>query len=229
MSNFKIAASLWSTLITIVGLVMRKLSAFVIAALMATPAMAATNIVTNGGFEEPAIGTPYVQYNAPSSAIVGWTVTGGSVDLVDASYKPFQGNQALDLVGDSLGTITQQLSTVVGQLYQLSFFYSNNPDSPAAFPYTGMVTVSGLTGSVSHSFATRADMAWTQFTGNFVGSGNDVLKFQATSSNSNGGIFLDAVSASAVPEPSTWALMIAGFGIAGFGLRRRRGVQVRFA
>ena len=28
----------------------------------------------------------------------------------------------------------------------------------------------------------------------------------------------------AVPEPSTWVLMIAGFGLAGAGLRRRRAV-----
>ena len=28
----------------------------------------------------------------------------------------------------------------------------------------------------------------------------------------------------AVPEPTTWALMIAGFGLAGAGLRRRRTV-----
>ena len=29
-------------------------------------------------------------------------------------------------------------------------------------------------------------------------------------------------SGSAVPEPATWAMMIAGFGLAGAGLRRRR-------
>lgn len=30
--------------------------------------------------------------------------------------------------------------------------------------------------------------------------------------------------AAAVPEPSTWALLAAGFGLVGFGLRRRRSV-----
>jgi hypothetical protein len=33
---------------------------------------------------------------------------------------------------------------------------------------------------------------------------------------------------SAVPEPATWAMMVGGFGLVGFGLRRRRG-QVQFA
>ncbi|MBB6505626.1 hypothetical protein F4693_002621 [Sphingomonas endophytica] len=35
---------------------------------------------------------------------------------------------------------------------------------------------------------------------------------------------------SAVPEPTTWAMMVAGFGLAGFALRRRsRAAAVRFA
>jgi hypothetical protein len=40
-------------------------------------------------------------------------------------------------------------------------------------------------------------------------------------------VFVDNVSTNvggAIPEPSTWALMILGFGAAGAGLRRRRGV-----
>lgn len=33
----------------------------------------------------------------------------------------------------------------------------------------------------------------------------------------------------AVPEPATWAMMIAGFGIAGFSMRRRRATTISFA
>jgi hypothetical protein len=33
----------------------------------------------------------------------------------------------------------------------------------------------------------------------------------------------------AVPEPATWAMMIAGFGAVGFAMRRRRNVKVSFA
>jgi hypothetical protein len=41
--------------------------------------------------------------------------------------------------------------------------------------------------------------------------------------------FADGVIAEAVPEPASWALMIAGFGLAGAAMRRRRKVSVHFA
>ncbi|UAK26364.1 PEPxxWA-CTERM sorting domain-containing protein [Sphingomonas nostoxanthinifaciens] len=41
-------------------------------------------------------------------------------------------------------------------------------------------------------------------------------------------VFVEGNAVAAVPEPSSWALMIAGFGLAGVALRRRR-VTVRFA
>ena len=50
-------------------------------------------------------------------------------------------------------------------------------------------------------------------------------------SSSGGGAFLGAnfiigptVGGGAVPEPATWALMLAGFGLAGAALRRNRGI-----
>lgn len=42
--------------------------------------------------------------------------------------------------------------------------------------------------------------------------------------NSDGVDFWSAPGSGAVPEPATWALMIAGFGLAGAALRRRRSV-----
>ena len=42
------------------------------------------------------------------------------------------------------------------------------------------------------------------------------------------GLIADAIL-SGVPEPSTWATMISGFGLVGFGLRRRRKLDVRIS
>jgi hypothetical protein len=41
--------------------------------------------------------------------------------------------------------------------------------------------------------------------------------------------FMPSVTPPAVPEASTWAMMIAGFGAVGFAMRRRRSATVRFA
>lgn len=57
-----------------------------------------------------------------------------------------------------------------------------------------------------------------------------VLSFQDSGPAGNEGNLLDNVVLSAVPEPSTWALMIAGFAVVGFGLRRRAPARTaRFA
>ncbi|MBS3960497.1 MAG: PEP-CTERM sorting domain-containing protein [Sandarakinorhabdus sp.] len=43
-----------------------------------------------------------------------------------------------------------------------------------------------------------------------------------TTSNDNIGPILDNVLVTQVPEPATWAMLIAGFGLVGFAMRRRR-------
>jgi len=55
--------------------------------------------------------------------------------------------------------------------------------------------------------------------------------FTLTSSGADGRRYLLRVmdAAGAVPEPSAWLLMIAGFGMAGTALRKRHRVTVRYA
>ncbi len=81
-----------------------------------------------------------------------------------------------------------------------------------------------LDDSVSHSSGTTNDLDWKTYTGSFVGTGaSETLNFTNTSpTTGNAGIFLDAISVSAAPEPATWMMMIGGFGVAGVAMRRRR-------
>jgi PEP-CTERM motif len=67
----------------------------------------------------------------------------------------------------------------------------------------------------------------------YTGIVNDYLESGVTTRNyNNPGFFLTAdnvtISAGAVPEPATWAMMIMGFGLVGAGMRRR-GVRVGIA
>jgi hypothetical protein len=68
----------------------------------------------------------------------------------------------------------------------------------------------------------------------FVAGSAGSFKFQiGTNSGNNIGPLLDSVQldigAGAVPEPATWAMMIAGFGLAGTAMRRRRSAAAALA
>ncbi len=211
------------------GLQMRSLSiaaAGVAAALFATGAVQAAPFA-NGGFESPVLtGGYYQQFDAPSTAITGWTVTAGSVDIVTNAYAPAdEGVQFLDLVGSgSVGALSQTFDTIVGQTYQLSFAYSHNFSANTSAQ--GSVSVGDLIGLFSHDTGSTSAPDWRTFTSTFTALGpTSTLLFTNTQGGNNGGVLLDSVAirqVAAAPEPSTWAMMILGVGLAGAALRRRR-------
>jgi choice-of-anchor C domain-containing protein len=82
------------------------------------------NIVRNGSFETPA-GADLSVYIAPNS-FEGWVVSSGSIDIVRA-WQDADGEQSLDLAGYAPGVIYQDLCTVPGASYQLSFAMAGNP------------------------------------------------------------------------------------------------------
>lgn len=194
------------------------------AAVSAVPAHA-QNIVTGGDFENPVIAGSFQQF--PAGSPLGWTVDSGTVDLVRAPYVVYEGSQALDLFGTSVGSISQVLTTVAGQVYNLTFAYSHNSASSPSNIYTGTVNLGSISQTISH---TGDPTVWTLFSGTFTGTGSDTLSFLSGPGFSNGGIFLDAVSVAAVPEPAAWAMLIMGFGLVGGAMRyRKRATKVSFA
>jgi hypothetical protein len=194
-------------------------------------ANAATNLVTNGGFESaangPTSGSNSSYYNiGPASADhavpgdFGWNVPTNNVDIISyQAYGPAPtngGSYGLDLVGyGSTGAISQTISTVAGQKYNVSFDYSSNPgiaDPMAIVTFNGG-TVGSVTGGVG----------WQAFNGVFTGTGSpNIFALSETFGGNNGGVFLDNISISAVPEPSTWAMLLLGFGAIGWTMRSNR-------
>jgi uncharacterized protein DUF642/PEP-CTERM motif-containing protein len=198
---------------------------------------ARADLIVNGGFEFPPIGNVFYQnygtftnnpYAGPS--FQGWAVTTNNVDIVNPiagwNAPAYQGAQILDLVGyGSTGAISQSFATTPGQIYLLNFAYGNNPGSGAA---QASVTVFGssslLSALVFHDNSATGNLNWNLYSGSFVAnSETTTLAFNTTLGGNNGGILLDAVAVSAVPEPATWALMIFGFaGVAMMAYRRSR-------
>ncbi len=187
------------------------------------PAQAA-DLVNNGSFELDSVSGPY-QYKL---TLTGWTVSGGSSGAVlfdKAAYGTFSGGNYLGSDGDQaiqleLGGhyIQQTLSTVAGQQYQLTFDYSSyvSPVTGAPFSYTVDGNSSNLTGTLP---------GWTTETYAFTAtSASTVLRFTSNSLPGPNYSYphLDNVSVTAVPEPETYAMLLAGLGALGFLARRRR-------
>jgi choice-of-anchor C domain-containing protein len=200
--------------------------------LASTCALAGVNLVQDGGFETPAITTWYQNYgtytNSPwsgASFSTDWTITTNNVDIVNQNYNggpAYQGQQYLDLVGyGSTGGIAQAINTVSGKTYDLSFAYANNPWS-TSYAQASVTVTGGTPFDVSHSGSTTSNLGWSVYDGTFIAAGSSTtLSFVETVGSNNGGVLLDAVSISAVPEPSTWAMMLLGFAGLGFAGYRR--------
>ncbi len=207
-------------------------TAVAVAAALAASASFGANLIQVGGFETPGIGD--VWYQTFTSPFDSWTPS--NVDIVSSLGAPgnapaYQGVQYLDLVGTGLdgtelstGTISQTFGTVAGETYTLTFAYANNPWSTSTA--SASFSVDGLAGDVTHDTSTTTDLNWLVYTDTFVAtSSTATLTFSETVGGNNGGVLLDAISVTGVPEPSTWAMMLAAF--AGLGVLRYRAAAAR--
>ncbi len=199
-------------------------------------ASSASAQVVNGGFEAPVISNPCCS-TVPPSALPGWTIGSGNVNVVNGTFGSsagnlaYEGSQYLDLVGEGgVGSISQSFATVAGQVYSLTFAFSHNlfSGTPAA---SASFSVGDLASAISHSSGSTANLDWQLFVGNFTALGaTSTLSFTNLTGGRNEGVFLDAVSVqTAVPEASTWAQLLLGFGILGgvtSASRRRRRLRL---
>ena len=101
---------------------------------------------------------------------------------------------------------------------------------------------SGATSSLANSVFVTGDTPFTTSSLSFIANGSGSLRFAfGSSSQDDIGPLLDNISlrinpaalttVSAVPEPSTWTMLLLGFGAVGFGMRRcqHRAVNAGFA
>ena len=152
---------------------------------------------------------------------LGASPTGGNVLAADWDYFP--------------GPVTQLVSGMVaGQSYTLSFSYG----AAQQIGYAGanlvnywdvaLGTQKQQTASLSN--ASHGFTGWQQANMTFTAtSSSELLSFMAKGSPTGAPPFmlLDGVSLiSAVPEPSTWGMLLGGLGLLGFMARRRKAAAV---
>ncbi len=212
---------------------------------VASASHAAVNIVTNGDFSAGNTGfTSAYAYDAYANTppnglyLEGHYTVGSDPAAVHNSWYPLTDGNPRLLVNGSTNmadpTIWQEaLTTVAGQSYNFSAQAANiccNGD------YQGPNDASRLLFQVSYNGgATYQLLAALQtnppgdagqfgtVTASFTATGASTLVRIIDDFNAPGGndFAIDNISVSATPEPGTWALMIAGVGLAGFALRRR--------
>lgn len=180
------------------------------------------------------------------TTLPGFTVTGSTVDVVGA-VNPYGITGLTSNVVDLDGTpgpatiISSPASFAynAGDIVTLSLLLSGAQRGSASDPFalglafSNLGSVSNFTGSGYFSSATAAganiNLAGTDpfvlSSISFVATAAGTFGFSfGTASNDNVGPLLDDVrlDVSAVPEPSTWAMMILGFFGVGFMAYRRR-------
>lgn len=159
------------------------------------------------------------QFNWTPPALSGWTVSGGTIDLIAAGPPIFPGlGSYVDLDGSSLssGLLSNSVSLVGGTTYTLSFDLAGSHQGSTE-------TVNINFGSTVASYSLNSADAFSTLTLNFTPGSNGSYGISYLNvGGDNVGASLDNVSVSAVPEPETYAMLLAGLGLVGFMSRSRR-------
>jgi PEP-CTERM motif len=221
---------------------MRKSVSFAVAALgalaLSTPAQAVTFVVTNGSaavFNASKVigaGEKVVTFDAGTPAPTGVVMTGGALMTGTSGLgaQPFgsDGSRYLSVTNGKQAEVRDTIAPGYGALS----FYLGSIDS------YNTISILDTAGSVIASFGgslfaspangdrgsaqTNRLLTFTQSAGGPAFGGLRVR------SGGNSAEIENVRFSSPVPEPASWAMMLAGFAVVGFVMRRRQ-VRVSFA
>ena len=195
----------------------------------------AASLINDGDFSNPNQNGGYSIYSA---GINGWVNDNGDgVEIGNSAIYGLAcenaGCQNLEVNANTFDTDSQTVTgLVVGDTYDLSFLYgersSGGPQMLNVYFGAAPSNTSFLTQDASPGPGNNGPNSWTlnSFIVRAVAT-TETLYFQslATSGSRSYGNEITNVSLTAVngvPEPTTWALFLVGFGVIGFMLRHAR-------
>ncbi|MBV6319565.1 FxDxF family PEP-CTERM protein [Duganella violaceipulchra] len=182
---------------------------------------APVELLLNGSFEAnvQAAGT-WANYDN----LTGWTGGTHGIELRNHVFgSAANGVNFVELDTYKNSSMTQTVQTVLGQHYTLSFQFQDRINVPTSSQGLSVDWGGAEIAHVNDSL----NGAWETRTYTLIGDGSAMkLKFIATGRSDSLGTSLDNVSlTSAVPEPETYAMMLAGLGLVGFAARRRKAAK----
>ena len=190
-------------------------------------------VVFADNFGAPSGGPVFTNY-AGTQTFGAWTVTGSGsgpygaagVDLIGGYWAaPTPGGGSVDLDGLAPGGITQSITNLAAGSYALSFYLSGNPDGGPSTK-TVLVTIGNVVVPFTYTVTaanSAMNMNYELKTVNFTLDSAATIPLSFLSLDGGGspfGAVIGDVSISAIPEPTTWAMMIIGF--LGLGLMAYR-------
>jgi|GEM_PF-1456237 len=206
---------------------------------VAAPSHAGVNLLVNGGFEASQLGAG--QYDYPFGTQDGWYYWGSAiVNGEDGSAWWPNGDKPAGQEGDKFAAL--QTTSVIAQNFAIGATSLTLSWLDAGRPFSWGGCCNGdqtyqvllynydtAAATTVGQYSTLSGQAFGRHTATVGGlaAGNYALVFQGLSSDRDETAFIDDVSAVAVPEPATWALMIMGFGLTGATLRRRQRALAR--
>lgn len=190
----------------------------------AVAASAATNLVVNGSFEQVSA-TNFQNSGTWGTypSITGW-IGGPNIEVRDNVAGAAQdGSNFVELDTNANSSMFQVVNA--SGWYNFSFWYSARPGVAAGSNTLGFVFGS-LSGQVlGNTAGAPSGNVWQHYSTTVQVFGPTPLIFYAAGRSDSVGGSLDNVSvsvATSVPEPESYAMMLAGLGLMGAIARRRK-------
>jgi hypothetical protein len=200
-------------------------------ALVSAGAQASINLIQNGSFEDNTI-APGSWQILTGNNLVDWKAGQYGIELRNAVAGVAQdGVNFVELDTTQNSSMSQKVTIGSAGSYLLSFWYNSRPDNTGALN-TDLIKWSfgEAEGSVLRNYRTDDVNTWSHFSQvfafNSIPEDRLALKFSAGGPSDSYGGSLDNVSltrvTAPVPEPESYAMLLAGLGLMATIARRRK-------